>query len=114
MLTYELGGGGNNSVYGTPSSQGSSDLKSQILHIYIYILILLHLFIYSLLTVLSLHCSHRLSPVAESGGYSLPATVVASLLAEHRLERAGSVVAVHGLSSCPVACGIFPERGSNL
>lgn len=34
VSTYELGGGGNNSVYGTPSSQGSSDLKGQILHIF--------------------------------------------------------------------------------
>ena len=28
------------------------------------------------------------------------------------LERAGSVVVAHGLS-CSVACGIFPDEGSN-
>ena len=47
--------------------------------------------------------------------------VVASLVAEHRLEErrlqklehVGSVVVVHGLS-CSMACGIFPDQGLNL
>ena len=50
---------------------------------------------------------------------------VASLVAEHRLQgvqgsglvarglwSAGSAVGAHGLS-CSMACGIFPEQGSN-
>ena len=41
-----------------------------------------------------------------------PLTVAASLVAEHRLQRAGSVVVAHG-PSCSVACGIFPDQGSN-
>ena len=36
----------------------------------------------------------------------------ASLAAEHRLQRAGSVVVAHGLSR-PAACGIFSDQGSN-
>ena len=46
LSTYELGGGGNNSVYGTPSSQGSSDLKSQILHMYFFKFYYIYLFIH--------------------------------------------------------------------
>ena len=46
--------------------------------------------------------------------------VVASLVAEHRLEECrlqklehvGSVVVAHGLS-CSMACGIFPDQGLN-
>ena len=52
--------------------------------------------------------------------------VVASLAAEHRLwgvwasvvltprfKSTGSIVVAHGIS-CSVACGIFPDQGSNL
>ena len=39
-------------------------------------------------------------------------TVVASLVAEHGLYSAGSVVVVHGLS-CSVTCDIFLGQGSN-
>ena len=34
------------------------------------------------------------------------------LVAEHGLQGAGSAVVAHRLS-CPVACGIFPDQGSN-
>ena len=37
---------------------------------------------------------------------------VASLVVEHGLQGTGSVVVVYGLS-CPVACGIFADQGSN-
>ena len=37
---------------------------------------------------------------------------VASLVAEHGLGCLGSAVAAWGLS-CPLACGIFPDQGSN-
>ena len=40
-------------------------------------------------------------------------TVVPSLVAEHgALGARASVVVAHGLS-CSVACGIFPDQGSN-
>ena len=39
-------------------------------------------------------------------------TVVASLVAEHRLYSRDLVVVVHGLS-CSEACGIFPDQGLN-
>ena len=60
-----------------------------------------------------------LSLVASSGGYSLVVlcrllTVVASLVAKHRLQgMQASVVVAHGLS-CPTASGIFLDQGSNL
>ena len=41
-----------------------------------------------------------------------PLTIAASLVAEHGLRRAGSVVVAHG-PSCSAACGIFPDQGSN-
>ena len=50
-------------------------------------------------------------------GFSLVAVprlliVVASLVLEHRLWSLGSTVVAHGVS-CPAACGIFPDQGSN-
>ena len=71
------------------------------------------------------------SLVAVSGGYSLLQCsgfliAVASLIAQHglwgmwalevevpALQSTGSIVVVHGLR-CSVACGIFPDQGSNL
>ena len=38
--------------------------------------------------------------------------MVASLVAEHRLESTGLVFVLSRLS-CSTACGIFPARGSN-
>ena len=61
---------------------------------------------------------HRLSVVAGSGGYSLAVVhglliAVPSLAEEHGLLGCtGSVVVAHGLSY-PMACGIFPDQGSN-
>ena len=51
-------------------------------------------------------------------GYSLVAvhgllTVVASLVAEYGLNRAGSIAVEHRLR-CPVACGIVLDRGWKL
>ena len=58
-----------------------------------------------------------LSLVAASGGHSSSQCVGLSLLRPLLLwstssRRAGSVVVAHGLS-CSVACGIFPDQGSN-
>ena len=68
--------------------------------------------------MLGLRYCRQLSLVAESRAQALAAmrrllTEVASLVAEHKLQGTGLVVAVHGLS-CPVACEIFPDQGSNL
>ena len=59
---------------------------------------------------------HGLSLVAASRSSSLVVVrgllTMASLVAEHKLWNTGSAVVVHGLS-CPVACGIFLNQGSN-
>ena len=58
-----------------------------------------------------------LSPVAASGGHSSSRCAGLSLsrpllLRSPGSRRAGSVVVAHG-PSCSVACGIFPDQGSN-
>ena len=58
-----------------------------------------------------------LSLVAASGGHSSSRCASLSLLRPLLLRstgsrRAGSVVVAHG-PSCSVACGIFPDQGSN-
>ena len=58
-----------------------------------------------------------LSLVAASGGHSSSRCAVLSLsrpllLRSTGSRRAGSVVVAHG-PSCSVACGIFPDQGSN-
>ena len=88
--------------------------------------------------------AHGLSLVAASGGYSSCSArashcsgfsccraqavgVRASVVAAHGPQRAQASVVVarglsscgtqaleHRLSSCPAACGIFPDQGSNL
>ena len=73
-------------------------------------------FTYLLLAVLGLCCCSGFSPVARSWGYSLAAvlgllTELVSLV-EHRLQSAGSVVVVHGLS-CSKVCEIFLDQGLN-
>ena len=52
--------------------------------------------------------SRDYSPVAVHGLLS----VVASAVAEHRLYSTGSIVVVHRFSYS-MACGIFPDHGSN-
>ena len=59
-----------------------------------------------------------LSPVAASGDHSSSRCAGLSLSRPLPLQStgsrcAGSVVVAHGLS-CSVACGIFPDQGSNL
>jgi len=61
---------------------------------------------------------HRLSLGAVSRGYSLFVlrellTAVASLVAEQGLQGTWASVAVAQGLSCPAACGIFPDQGSN-
>ena len=58
-----------------------------------------------------------LSPVAASGGHSSSRCAGLALsrpllLRSTGSSRAGSVVVAHG-PSCSVACGIFPDQGSN-
>ena len=70
------------------------------------------------LVVLGLHCYIQLfSSCSEQGLLFIAVlwllTAAMSLVDEHRLLGMGaSVVVVHGLS-CPAACGIFPDQGSN-
>ena len=63
-------------------------------------------------------CCGGLSLVAASRGHSLvavrgPPTAVASLVEEHGLEGAQALAAARTGGSCPAACGIFPDQGSN-
>ena len=57
-----------------------------------------------------------LSPVVASGGHSSSwcagLSLSRPLVVEHGSRRTGSVVVARGLS-CSVACGIFPDQGSN-
>ena len=78
--------------------------------------------------MLGLRCSMSFSPVAASGGFSLTAVLrllvaAASLIVEPGLRVCGLWVC--GLSrcgsqalelrlSCSVACGMFPDQGSDL
>ena len=76
-----------------------------------------------LLAALGLHCYLRAFSRCGERGATLPCGLQASLylvslVAEHRLESMrSSVAAACGLVarglSCPVACGIFPDQGSN-
>ena len=77
------------------------------------------LFIYFILflAVLGLRFVQGLSLVAESGGHSSSRCEGLSLSRPLPLRgtgsrRAGSAVVAHG-PSCSVACGIFPDQGSN-
>ena len=67
------------------------------------------LFIYLLfLAVLGLRCSEGFSLVVTSGSYAL-------VLEQGLLIAVVSLVAEYGLRlNCSVACGIFPDHGSNL
>ena len=73
--------------------------------------------IYLFLAALGLHRYTQVSSSCDRQGSSLAVahrllTAVASPVAEHRVESEGSAVVAHGLR-CPVACGIFPDQGSN-
>ena len=81
--------------------------------------LVLHLFICLVWAALGLCCLHGLPLVAVSRGYSSLLCTGFSLGCLLLLRNAGSrlwgsvVWYRHGLS-CPVACGIFPDQGSNL
>ena len=80
----------------------------EVLHVCIYIYFLIYSFIY--LWLCWVFVSVRgLSLVAASGGLSLSRPL---LLRSTGSRRAGSVIVAHG-PSCSVACGIFPDQGSN-
>ena len=77
-----------------------------------------YLFIYLyFMAVLGLRfCARAFSSCGKRGPLFIavrgPLTIVASPVAEHRLQRAGSVIVAHG-PSCSSACGIFPDQGLN-
>ena len=78
---------------------------------------LINLFVYLFFAALGLCCYARAFSSCGERGLLFVAVrglliVVASLVAEHGLRSAGSVVVAHGLS-CSAACGIFPGQGSN-
>ena len=91
-------------------------MYSLILFTVMYIHSFIHSFIY--LWLCWVFVSVRgLSPVVASGGHSSSRCAGLSLLRPLLLQntgsrRAGSVVVAHG-PSCSVACGIFPDQGSN-
>ena len=76
------------------------------------------LFIYLFMAVLGLRfCVGGLSLVAASGDHSSSRCAGLSpsrplLLRSTGSRRTGSVIVAHG-PSCSVACGIFPDQGSN-
>ena len=85
------------------------------LEIGVYLFI--YLFIYLFLAVLGLcFCVRAFSSCGKRGPLFIavrgPLTVAASLVVEHKLQSAGSVVVAHG-PSCSAACGILPGQGSN-
>ena len=85
-------------------------------HIYIFFNISIYLFIY--LWLCWVFVSVRgLSLVVASGGHSSsrcasPSLSRPLLFRGTGSRRAGSIVVAHG-PSCSVACGIFPDQGSN-
>ena len=52
------------------------------------------------------------SLVWDMGLWASVAAACGSIVGAPRLWSSGSIVAVHGLS-CSMACGIFPDQGSN-
>ena len=81
---------------------------------YVCMYVCMYLFIYLFMAALGLRCCVRAS---NCGGFSccgaLALRAWASVVVARGLQSAGSVVVVHGLH-CSVACGIFPDQGSNL
>ena len=78
---------------------------------------LINLFVYLFLAVLGLRFYARaFSSCGKRGPLFItvrgPLTIAASLVAEHRSRRSGSVVVAHG-PSCSTTCGILPDQGPN-
>ena len=93
----------------------SSFIPIILVFIYLFIYLLIYLFIYGCVGS-SFLCEGFLLVVA-SGGHSSSRCAGLSLsrpllLRSTGSRRAGSVVVAHG-PNCSVACGIFPDQGSN-
>ena len=86
-----------------PATQVTPHLQPPLLGHFLF-LFLKNLFIYLFLAELGLRCCVR--AFSSCGDRGLLFVVV------HGLQSAGLVVVAHGLS-CSVACGIFPDQGSN-
>ena len=106
--------------YGEPTEKSPKTsqalLKYLSLFIYLFIYLNYYLFIYFWLCWVFVSV-WGLSPVAASGGHSSSRSAGLSLswpllLRSTGSRRTGSVVVAHG-PSCSVACGIFPDQGSN-
>ena len=85
---------------------------------FFFIIFYFYLFIYLFMAVLGLRfCARAFSSCGKRGplfhrGVRGPSLSWPLLLRSTGSRRAGSVVVAHG-PSCPVACGIFPDQGSN-
>ena len=93
------------------SSEDTVCLEKQI-PVHVCFLLLFYLFIYLFWLCWVFVSVRGLSLVAASGGHSSSRCMGLSLSRPLLLWSAGSVVVAHG-PSCSVACGIFPDRGSN-
>ena len=89
----------------------------KVLHFIFFLIFTLYLFIYLFLAVLGLlFCAWAFSSCS-SGGHSSSRCAGLSLsrpllLRSTGSRRAGSAIVAHG-PNCSVACGIFPDQGSN-
>ena len=87
------------------------------MRLFLFLFFFLVLFIYLFLSVLGLRfCARAFSSCGKRGPLFIAVrgslTIAASLVGSTGSRRAGSVIVAHG-PSCSVACGIFPDQGSN-
>ena len=87
-----------------------------VVHSFFFIFLLFYIFIYFWLRWVFVAVRRLLIAWLHCGGFSCCGALAlgawASVVAAIRLQSAGSVVVVQGLS-CSAACGIFPDQGSN-
>ena len=93
------------------------ELKKELSHSFFFKLFIIFFYLFIFGCVGSSFSVRGLSPVVASGGHSSSRCAGLSLsrpllLRSTGSRRAGSVVVAHG-PSCTVACGIFPDQGSN-
>ena len=93
------------------------ELKKELSHSFFFKLFIIIFYLFIFGCVGSSFSVRGLSPVVASGGHSSSRCAGLSLsrpllLRSTGSRRAGSVVVAHG-PSCTVACGIFPDQGSN-
>ena len=95
--------------------QDLTSLTCGLFNLFIYLSV--YLFIYLFMAVLGLcFCARAFSSCSKWGPLFIavhgPLIIAASLVGSTGSRRAGSVIVAHR-PSCSVACGIFPDQGSN-